>query len=444
MARLAVVTAPPAARSALAFASLTLALGLALSAARAQDPAPTLRTELGLPPALTDQGRSLAVYPPQSLPLVFSHALHVAGPVVQMDCVDCHDQAPRSTATSDRLLPPMERCLDCHLLGAHASQSASQAEHLREATCDTCHPTYRTQPPILPPELDHVGLDASNFRRVLNPPPRLQLPAANLNFSHARHAQADVACTECHGDMRGIDLASRAQLPTMADCIDCHLERNVAGQSDHIGPEDCATCHPAGRDGRLLTRFDSGILAPTGRFRADDHRPDTFARETHAALAAVDPDACSTCHCEEQCLDCHNGVMKSLALHPPGYAQSHGLDATRRPDECTSCHTVSDFCVGCHEQLGLGDFQRPPLGARFHPEGFVDDPGSAWFHGPQAQRNLVSCTSCHQEETCTPCHAGINPHPPGFDRRCAAMLERNASSCAKCHFDVDALRGICR
>jgi hypothetical protein len=58
---------------------------------------------------------------------------------------------------------------------------------------------------------------------------------------------------------------------------------------------------------------------------------------------------------------------------------------------------------------------------------------STAFHGVEARKNIGQCMSCHEQGSCVRCHAGIRPHPPGFERDCASLLRRNPATCEQCH-----------
>ncbi len=299
-----------------------------------------------------------------------------------------------------------------------------------------------------------------------------------MHFSHRVHMRDGASCEACHANVLAdngrtttmltggerSNTTPHTHLPTMDQCMACHANGGAPAPKDPAQTTDavtgaspgdwkstdrrvsttCSTCHLVDRDGLLQTTFDSGTLAPTGRWRDDDHRFD-FASH-HGATAAADPRYCESCHTPSSCDACHNAVVRPMALHPAGYDLTHGIDASLDPDSCSSCHTSQDFCVACHEQTLVGEVHQRPLGLDYHPEGFVDEPGSASFHGDEASRNIQACVSCHHESTCVRCHAAINPHPIDFSDRCGAMLERNANACTHCH-GQDAktrLQGRCR
>jgi hypothetical protein len=188
---------------------------------------------------------------------------------------------------------------------------------------------------------------------------------------------------------------------------------------------------------------------------------------------------CLNCHRQSECLDCHNGVVRPLDIHPSDYVTLHGGDARRNTPDCSSCHRNQTFCIGCHQRAGVasdpsgGIPGRPvqnPFGTgtgvkSFHPPGWVRDASGEVIstprptsHSLQAKRNIRSCASCHREETCLECHSadpargvkmpgggGFSPHGPGFadSSRCRALSSRNRRACLKCHV-VDAPELDCR
>src|SRR5581483_7613445 len=351
---------------------------------------------------------SAVIFPPEELPLKFSHAKHLAKNIA---CDFCHEKAPGSRSSADRLNPPEETCLTCHM----------------RKNCAECH----------------VG-----------EPRALMVPRANLKFDHAAHADKGVACTRCHA-MSGVELAGRAQLPSMDLCLGCHDSRRAKLHAS----SRCATCHLGKQDGTLETDFPSGILRPSGTLRGDAHTLDF--RQHHAAVARDDARYCENCHRQDFCQGCHNGVVKPLDFHGNDYVSRHAIDARRNSPDCNACHRRQSFCLGCHERLGVVDLRTdaatsstvPLTSRRFHPEGWADETakGNPAHHAWQAQRELKQCASCHRQETCLQCHGSgaagagaagknhINPHPPNWisSGRCSALADRNLRMCLKCHAPSD-------
>jgi hypothetical protein len=230
----------------------------------------------------------------------------------------------------------------------------------------------------------------------------------------------------------------------MGLCLECH--------DGEQAPAACTTCH-LGDGARVRVDYPEGRLVPSGALRGDAH--DLGFRLDHGRVAASDERYCASCHRREECLDCHDGVLKPLDFHGNDYARLHAIDARRASTDCGSCHRLQTFCTGCHARSGVNDdpktseFQRPSqvLGAanRFHPPGWwsgnqARGPGD---HSFEAQRNLRACASCHREEFCKDCHGQqVNPHPAGFgsSARCRSLLARAGRTCLRCHVDASQVR----
>jgi hypothetical protein len=366
---------------------------------------------------------SPVIFPAQRLPLSFSHAEHLR---LEIGCGDCHEYAARSRRAVDNNLPGENTCAACHEID-RARPDKEVAAGEPDARCDSCHP----------------GWDGTGS------PPRLVVPAPNLKFNHEAHAQRGIGCRDCHGDLlaEGVGLATRAQLPLMPRCLECH-----DGQQ---APAGCTTCHISERDGRVRTDFPEGRLVPSGTLRGDAH--DARFRTEHARVAQNDEGYCASCHVRSFCLDCHDGVVKPMDFHVGDYVNTHAVDARRGAIDCGACHRLQTFCTGCHARGGVAAdprttvFERPtaenpaPSG-RFHPPGWVAGTSgggilrAAADHSFQAQRNVAACASCHREDFCKACHGAVNPHPAGFgaSARCRALADRSGRMCLRCHTDLDS------
>jgi hypothetical protein len=352
--------------------------------------------------ATPPSGPSRVIYPPQRLPLTFSHARHLAR---GMACTDCHADALTSTTAKDLLLPGEATCARCHPIDR--AQPARVVADRPPAACIACHPGWKPDAPI----------------------ERIHLPAPSLIFNHAAHATT--TCATCHGDLTTVDLATRDALPMMASCLGCHDGKTAA--------RECTTCHLAEPGGKVRTALPDGVLAPKSAQLGDAHDPDWVR---HHAAPSRSPDAtCASCHAEHECTDCHAGNIKPMAFHPGDYAQSHSFEARRGVPDCTVCHRQATFCVGCHERSGVGargetDFSPDAEDRRFHPAGWGQRP-----HAASAKRNLDTCASCHRDDFCLTCHTAepgapqISPHPRGWrgSAKCKAMDRKNRRMCLRCH-----------
>ena len=153
---------------------------------------------------------------------------------------------------------------------------------------------------------------------------------------------------------------------------------------------------------------------------------------THGAAAATSD--CAGCHTEDSCATCHAAAGITADFHPAGYLVLHAGEAAADRASCTSCHTVSRFCVGCHTELELAGTgsSRPPAGIDVHPPDWLT-PNALVNHATEARTDLLSCAGCHDADTCVTCHIDVNPHGSAFLSRCAEMLDAAEPTCAACH-----------
>ncbi|HEX5058507.1 MAG TPA: cytochrome c3 family protein [Kofleriaceae bacterium] len=354
---------------------------------------------------------SPVVYPPQRLPLIFSHAKHAARGTT---CVQCHPAAPTSRSTLDNLIPTEAVCRGCHAIDRNDPQKAATPV----AACTGCHPGFTPGQPV----------------------ERIYVMPSPLKFDHSAHAKS--SCESCHGDLRNIDLATTRQLPTMASCLSCHKD----GSDDRR----CTTCHFAQVGGLMETKFSHGELAPQHTGLGDDHGPQ-FAAD-HKQQARRADATCNACHDRSECVECHQGVVKPADFHQANYIALHSIEAKRGRPDCSACHRAQTFCVGCHERSGIGtrgetDFNsRDPL-QQFHPPGWASQGAGPNLHAPVARRSINTCASCHREDDCLTCHSAdatglrISPHPAGWrgSSRCRMLDRGNRRMCLRCHITQDEL-----
>jgi Cytochrome c7 and related cytochrome c len=352
---------------------------------------------------------SPVVYPPQRLPLIFSHAKHLARGTT---CTQCHANATTSRSTVDNLIPTEAACRACHPIDRGEPNKVATPV----ASCTACHPGYTPGAAV----------------------ERVYVMAAPIKFDHSAHAKS--SCETCHGDMRKVDLATTAQLPTMASCLTCHT--NGADQ------RQCTTCHLAAIGGLMQTRFPHGELVPRQTGLGDEHGQ-WFSRDHKQQARRVDA-TCNACHDQSECVECHQGVVKPVDFHQANYVLVHATEAKRGRPDCSACHRAQTFCVGCHERSGVGtrgttEFNSRDPERRFHPSGWASSGAGANLHGPVARRNIAQCASCHREEDCLQCHSAdatgmrISPHPAGWrsSTRCRMLDRGNRRMCLRCHITQD-------
>lgn len=411
--------------------TLVLITGVALRARGNIDLFTPARPKPPPAPRVDSSGPSPVIYPAQRLPIKFSHARHLARGAT---CLGCHEPARTSLQARDNLLPAESACQVCHAIDR---QQPDKRVDGPPAACAACH----------------IG----------SPAERIDIPPPNLKFNHRLHADLQIDCARCHGDLREVDLATRAQLPKMAVCLSCHRDAaSTSGPVEDgkvrrpIATARCTACHLQQGNGTLEVRFAAGLLVPSGELRGDDHG--AGFRRDHRMAARNDADYCASCHTQSYCQRCHNGVVKPLDIHGGDYVNRHGLDARRNQPDCGTCHRRQTFCIACHERLGVVSNSTlpgspspssffPAAPRRFHPEGWASSFSGQNLHAQEAQRNMRSCASCHREQTCLECHSalpgsrvtgGANPHPADWvaSGRCRALASRNGRLCLKCHRDA--------
>jgi c(7)-type cytochrome triheme protein len=436
-------TSPP--RGRYAAAALALALGAAAGAAAAlASGSPATTQAMPVAPAWPP-GPSPLIYPAETIPIRFDHAAHAR---LGATCAGCHTAAEGSTNAADSLLPGEAACRGCHAID-RAQPDKPAPKGKATGRCDACH-------------ADAAG-HTWTPTAVWTEPPRIELAAPNLKFNHRLHATRGLACALCHPTAAAASApVTRADLPTMASCLACHDGKQVSAR--------CGACHPTEPDGRLRTNLLTAatiaagattLLEPSGSLRGIDAHGPTFRRD-HAA-AGRDESYCLSCHRRSECVDCHGGVVKPPDIHPADYVTLHVPDARRNVPDCSSCHRLQTFCVGCHQRTGVAadstsglpeERAANPFGTgtgikQFHPAGWARDVAGAVIttprptsHSVQAKRNIRACASCHREESCLECHSadptrGINfsPHGPNFGAtaRCRFLAKRNQRVCLKCH-----------
>lgn len=380
-----------------------------------------------------DPGPSDVIFPAERVTIRFNHARHL-GKNVGATCKTCHGRAATSTSVNDSLIPAGTTCDVCHD-SDHDDLSRVKPGDEPMGQCGFCHLGYK---------------DADGNRVA-----ELWMPRANMVFSHKAHADRNIDCAKCHGDVAQLELATRDQLPRMRGCLGCHQMPDPASQGD--AKSACDTCHvkDGGSGQRLKTMFASGTMSPQRWLHDAEHTPDFIERHKH--VAAADSQFCANCHKEDFCTDCHDGRVRPRSIHPSDYLNMHAIEARMATQRCTSCHREQSFCLGCHQRAGVSESGPPGArdsssSARFHPPKGVwsDPPRKPGHHAFEAERNLSACVSCHIERDCVVCHgaqgvgAGFDPHRTGFVNGCATQYRRNPRPCLACHQPSDGALALCR
>lgn len=322
----------------------------------------------------------------------------------KLACGKCHPGAKTSAWASDDLIPRMPLCGECHPVAAQATVFTAPTEE-----CGACH----------------IGVDEGAR------PGRGDYPRPDLRFSHRAHD--GIGCAACHpGSAAGEPTGPGRDAVGMRKCYDCHRRKGM-------GLAECRTCHLVLEDGRMDTKIRGQILTPPSWLAGMSHGADWV--QSHAPVAGARSEMCAACHRETDCQDCHAGRLRRKNVHPGDWMSAHGVSTRMDNPRCMGCHRTQSFCITCHRRAGVApdspSAARPPGAGAFH--------GSA---GPEkicrrAKRDITACVSCHSESSCIRCHATINPHPPGFSRRCKPLALKNQSACVKCHGN-DSIWRRCR
>ncbi len=139
--------------------------------------------------------------PPQPFP--YTHEPHIAAGI---PCLYCHSGAYRGESAG---LPTRAKCLGCH-------------NNINAAT------------PLLQ-QLDTYASKNASF--VWTP---VALLPDFVYFSHQPHINANLDCTNCHGDVSKMKSAQPQSNWTMGWCLSCHQK---LAPDKFVKLSDCVTCH---------------------------------------------------------------------------------------------------------------------------------------------------------------------------------------------------------
>ncbi len=134
-------------------------------------------------------------------PIGFSHAAHIEK--ARMQCTDCHTGAKTRDAAG---IPSIRTCMTCHQF---------IATELPEIVRLTGYWERGREVPWL--RVYRFAADAA------------------VQFRHAPHARAEIACAECHGPVETMTVAVKAVEHSMGNCVQCHRE--------NAATDDCLACH---------------------------------------------------------------------------------------------------------------------------------------------------------------------------------------------------------
>lgn len=253
-------------------------------------------------------------------------------------------------------------------------------------------------------QADETCIDCHRLRSEA----RLRAPVSAR--AHDVHADANVACSDCHGGN-----------PDEPSVRAHDLGRGFRGVPDALGvAQMCAHCHDGSREGLadVVTPYREGrhgrgaALGHASASCTSCHGPHGIARHD-AADAAVAPtqvaDTCGACHADEATMAASGLPTDQLrqwreSVHGAAFA----VDPTRAPT-CSTCHDAHRNAAGlaavaacsqCHQPIRAA-FDRGPHARHFEHLGFLD------------------CAECHGSHEIRPADA--------------TLLSGIGAACARCH-----------
>lgn len=334
-------------------------------------------------------------------------------------------------------------CSDCH--STHKIRKSTSPQGMASQDCLTCHRR---------PDLSMTR----NGRRI-------SLAVDEMAFAASAHGQ--VACAQCHNEVKASrtrpcetitgkvdcsichaeivriyqnsrhgDLASRGDpdAPGCLDCHDYHLTKKKQLPSSPTYPRNvpelCARCHRAGQ--KAAVRIKSGTpdivqsyqtsIHGTGLFQsglvvtatcADCHSP-------HGELPPDDPR--STVHpanLSKTCGTCHKGIEEIYrsSIHGRGVKTADGRDLPT----CENCH--SSHSIRRIDKPGFRFEMMRQCGNCHRTEA---DTFFATYHGKVTQLGSAGAAKCYD------CH-GTHDIFPVTDSKSRLSRAHVVQTCAKCH-----------
>jgi hypothetical protein len=266
--------------------------------------------------------------------IIFSHERHVGERSI--GCTFCHESVEKSTASSDKNLPTMDRCFVCH------------NDKTAPMDCSLCH-------------------------RSPDAPSPLQNPKREINFSHMNHVKVrKLLCENCHRGVASATEMTQAQFPGMQVCMECHYGKKKT--------EECLLCHT---DTEMVKK---------------NRHPEGWVHR-HKFMATEQPEECTHCHLTNAtCQECHFGDNLQQRTHKLNFEFEHSLDARGKERDCTACHDEASFCAPCHHEREVmpEDHSRSFWISSGHGEAAIRDiEACAACH----EEDELLCLKCHEERS---------------------------------------------
>ena len=256
--------------------------------------------------------------------IFFPHGFHVEDQ--EIECSTCHAGVEESSTVSNRYMPTMDTCADCHDV---------------DDDCSMCH---------MDENEEYLPLSES-------------LPTSGMNFPHNTHLKKISDCATCHSHILEDDGEEVYPVWNQKDCKACHTKTKPGSHNDFwvsghglsvssYSLDGCAQCHASSTCDQChqYQQFEP-------RVHGSDY---LYNHSFDFKSGAME---CTSCHdIARDCQSCH----RDNNVWPADHNQSnwatmmndgglHGEAAENEPDVCQACHQIesaTNTCLrsGCHVQ----------------------------------------------------------------------------------------------
>lgn len=276
-------------------------------------------------------------------------------------CGKCHEMRPEY-ATWQASDHRQVACVTCHIqpgLGSFVRHKVQALNQVYRHFTGTYSPPIRWRDP-----------DSSTCL-LCHQPDAERRGSRDVHLAHARHAQAGIACLECHSGVAHGTIAERHETsdgdfqrwtPDLAreqmarsnrvsgerQCLNCHAREQLSRscRSCHIGP-----VRPADHLGAGWTAWEHGTAARQRLATCQECHSGTLSP---VKVASGDPVTAYT-RSNVFCFACHK---QRPASHSAGWQRGHGSVAAADRNGCLVCHNqnrpmardraATTYCRQCH------------------------------------------------------------------------------------------------
>ena len=373
------------------------------------------------------------------------------------------------------------KCAECHVPKKRSALAKYKWPNLKKSECLTCH------------ENIHVGKLSSKYQNGKCTTCHTQNEWKIKKFDHKitryplRGEHAEIDCTKCHRQSKGISTKDTKQyrwLGLKSDCLSCHADFHAFDKHrahKYKNLNQCLECHNESKwkeihnfdhdkdtkyiiDGKHSTLKCSECHTPT-RTKIVDKQKFALARLYH--WPDLDKKTCETCHksphkktfyAEFQKRKCNVCHVTTGWLDQPGKAGNRFThDETRfkltgehTKTACRECHEVNkkqvfkfksfekEFCIDCHKS---------PHAEQFHEK--YKEQACSECHTTKDFKKLLTFDHAttafplrgqHKELKCIECHTPLEPQPQKSKVVWHKFIFKdvNSKGCISCHKDYHA------